>query len=232
MIFSKLKSLVSIISQFNALPRETTVVKAFVRELSDLMTERHSLREELEPVITRLIKAMIRSLQPDNLRGEDAIMKWLYYCADTDNIDACSEVISQVTQDASSANGTRLSSEFLPLLPTLMSWLSRRGKPYTDQPYPLLFRTVILRWLQTVLGTTKLADVAEKLAIIRKGRCACGSCAQVMRWLAEPSKEAAMSLDYIGIPKVNHLQMNLREYASKLADWTVVRTSPQGIEVY
>ncbi|KAG8921720.1 hypothetical protein FRC00_008319, partial [Tulasnella sp. 408] len=221
----------SIISQFNALPRDIPTVKAFVRELRDLMVEHPSLREELEPVITALIKAMIKSLQPDTLRGRGAIMAWLEYCADTDNIDACSEVISKVTQDASSANGTLLTSEFLPLLPTLMSWLSRRGKPYTDQLYPLLFQTVICRWLKTVLGTTKLADVAQHLAIIGNCRCTCRSCAQVMRWLRERSNQAAMSLFGIGASNVNHLEKNLRDYASKVASWTVSRTPPHGIEV-
>ncbi|KAG8949005.1 hypothetical protein FRC00_008348, partial [Tulasnella sp. 408] len=221
----------SIISQFNALPRDIPTVKAFVRELRDLMVEHPSLREELGPFITALIKAMIKSLQPDTLRGRGAIMGWLEYCADTDNIDACSEVISQVTQDASSANGTLLTSEFLPLLPTLMSWLSRRGKPYTDQPYPLLFQTVICQWLKTVLGNTKLADVAQNLAIIGNCRCACRSCAQVMRWLRERSNQAAMSLVGIGASNVNHLEKNLRDYASKVASWTVSRTPRHGIEV-
>ncbi|KAG9036121.1 hypothetical protein FS837_001740 [Tulasnella sp. UAMH 9824] len=222
----------SIISQFNALSRKTPAVKAFVRELRDLMTEHPSLIEELEAVITASIKAMIKSLQPDALRGQGAIVEWLEYCAATGNIDACSEVINQVTQDASSANGTRLTSEFLPLLPTLMSWLSRRGKPYRDQPYPLLFQTVIFGWLKTALGTTKLADVAQQLAIVGNCRCTCRPCAQVMRWSVEPSKQAAMSLSCIGASNVNHLEKNLRQYASKVADWIVSRTSPHGIEVF
>ncbi|KIO28615.1 hypothetical protein M407DRAFT_22201 [Tulasnella calospora MUT 4182] len=214
---------------FNALSREPPTVKAFIRELRVLTTEHPYLREELEPVITELITARIKSLQPRALQGQAVIMEWLEYCADNDNIDACSEVINQVIQDASSANGNRLTSEFLPLLPIILSWHSRRGKRHMDQPSPFLFRTVILRWLQTILGTTKLDDVAQSWPVSETA--AVLACGPFMRWLADPSKEAMMSQGYIGAPNVYHIEKNLWEYVSKLVDWTGQRTSPHGIEI-
>ncbi|KAG8921757.1 hypothetical protein FRC01_014909 [Tulasnella sp. 417] len=221
----------STVSQFKALPREPPTVKTLVREFRGLMTEHPAVRGELEPVIGEMIMTMIKALQPRALQGQAAIVDWLDYCAENDSIDSCAEIISRVTHDASSANGNRLTLEFLPLLPTLMSWLSRRGKPHTDQPFPLLVRTVVLRWLQTVLGTTKLADVVQMLASIRNCRCICRYCAPVMRWLAEPSQGEEISLECIGAPNVNHLEKNLRNYVRKLVDWTILRTSPHGIRV-
>ncbi|KAG8916702.1 hypothetical protein FRC01_002911 [Tulasnella sp. 417] len=221
----------SIVSQFKALSREPSTVKTLVRELRGLMTEHPALRGELEPAVREMIMTMTKALQPLALQGKAAIVDWLDYCADNDSIDSCSEIISQVTHYASSVSSNRLTSEFLPLIPTLMSWLSRRGKPHTDQPFPLLVRTVVVRWLQTVLGSTKVADVAPMLASIKNCRCPCRYCAPVMRWLAEPSQGAEISLESIGAPNVYHLEKNLRTYVSKLVSWTTLRASPHGIKV-
>ncbi|KAG8899783.1 hypothetical protein FRC01_010367 [Tulasnella sp. 417] len=88
----------------------------------------------------------------------------------------------------------------------------------------------MLTWISQVLGAMKPADAAQQLAAVRSFRCPCNNCTAVIRWLTT-SNERSATLNRIGAPNVRHLEANLRQYARNVATSTVIRTSPQGIQI-
>ncbi|KAG8940300.1 hypothetical protein FRC04_005433 [Tulasnella sp. 424] len=216
--------------EFSGVARTLPTTKAFICQLGALGREVPSAEAPLRPVITQMIRQMIRSLPSTAYQGQSQIIELLDFCADNNNIDCCGELIGRVVQDASTSTAQRLSSEFIPLLNQLTSWLSRRRKQHTWDTFPLLFKTTILAWINRVLGTTKPADVAQQLAATRNCRCPCSYCTTAIRWLTT-SNQPRTRIERIGAVNVKHLEAKLWQYASNVVTSSVIRTSPQGIEI-
>ncbi|KAG9028082.1 hypothetical protein FS837_003996 [Tulasnella sp. UAMH 9824] len=219
-----------IIPKFSGIARTVATLQAFIRQLDVLGKDVPSAEPSLRPVITQLIREMIATLPPTAFQNQLHIIELLNFCADNNNIDCCGELISKITQAASTSTAQHILSELIPLLTQLSDWLSRRGKQHTWHPFPLLFKTIILTWIQKVLGTIKPADVSQQLASVRSFRCPCNYCARAINWLTT-SNQRSTSIDRIGAPNVRHLEGNLRLYAGNIVMSRVVRTSPQGIEI-
>ncbi|KAG9036120.1 hypothetical protein FS837_001739 [Tulasnella sp. UAMH 9824] len=219
-----------IIPKFSGIARTVATLQAFIRQLDVLEKDVPSAEPSLRPVITHMIRGMITSLPLTAFQTRSQIVQLLDFCADNKNIDCCGELISKVTQAASTSTAQHISSELIPLLTELTGWLSRRGKPHTWHTFPLLFKTIIVTWIRRVLGTNKPADAAQQLASLRSCRCPCNFCARAIGWL-KTSSQRSFRIDRIGAPNVRHLEGNLRLCAGNIVTSSVVRTTPQGIDI-
>lgn len=117
------------------------------------------------------------------------------------------------------------------LAPALRQWGVAHG--VLEQLGPA-FQALMKTWRKHVLGTGPAPHVDTKLMArvqgLAKWTCTCGYCKPAKTFLTS-NPQKVMELHRIGAPNRRHVEGYLSSYASDIASYVVVRTTPQGLRV-
>ncbi|GJE87332.1 hypothetical protein PsYK624_034150 [Phanerochaete sordida] len=138
--------------------------------------------------------------------------------------------VQRLTSNQCLGHNSIVTNVLLPVLPDLR----KRGVQHgiLDALAPVFARTLSV-WTDRVLGplpTTTSAALSAQLAGLARWTCSCYPCKRAREVLTQ-SPERVVRVESIGANNRKHLESKLAQYAGALATWTLLRTTPQGLEI-
>ena len=184
--------------------------------------------ETLEAVIQHFSKMCVEGLPLEHQWG---ITDAFYWCFAIDRPELCAILVQRLTKNAYLGHNHHVKDALLPALPDLRAWGARHNM--LDVIAPVFAKTMAV-WTDRVLGrlpqmsTTRAAQLQDLARWTRT--CSCDPCTRAREVLTQ-STERSVRIERIGAQAKKHLESKLRAHAGLLATWTMLRTTPQGLEV-
>ncbi|KAL7285084.1 hypothetical protein ACG7TL_000176 [Trametes sanguinea] len=117
-----------------------------------------------------------------------------------------------------------------PLIPELRALLAKHKTPISAEPFASTFRTILLYWVQHVMGPRPLDTSATYIGALKAWTCNCHICPAVRTFLTSKLEESC-SWQRIGAPTRRHVEIFLTRHAQAIATFDTIRTTPQGLQV-
>ncbi|KAJ7623336.1 hypothetical protein FB45DRAFT_925321 [Roridomyces roridus] len=120
------------------------------------------------------------------------------------------------------------------LVPLILILKEMAGKYRVDlavAPFASPIRDIVSKWMAVVLGKKpKLEQVKQYAEEVKKIRCSCAHCLQVVRFLQSPDQESS-TLSRIGANAVKHVIGLQVGRMGRFVQYETVRTTPQSLKV-
>lgn len=161
--------------------------------------------------------------------GVGSIVDVLNCCLGVGVPQACPIVLERLLE--ASLEAGYFNRTLIPLLPELRKSLIRHGQSPASDPFGSVFRRIVLKWAEKVLGPQPADSSSKLMTIQQKWTCSCHLCSPVRQFLlAKPEKTA--TFHRIGAPARKHIEKYLESCAgARAAKWDTIRTTPQGLTV-
>lgn len=237
-----LTSLCRIIPKLEALDLKNTQLREIVEELHAQRGIVDPSGTNLNPVLLRLLKNWMSTtsltipVHPTQYaygtssadRVKPAVDA-LDFCLKVSLPEACVGILDRLLNPPA-LDIEYIKTQLAPLLPDLRGLLVKHKHPLTSPLFTSTFRTIMLYWVERVLGPRPLNTVSKHLEAIRNWQCSCNICPAVRDFL---TSDAAESKEWqrIGAPKRGHVEKLLQSYAREVATYSTIRTTPQGLKV-
>lgn len=228
------------IPQLGTLQLNVDVLRAFIQELRSHRATIDPERKTLSPLLLRLLKKYINaiSLTTHAARGYNWYQASVYtkpainalgFCLQLNYPQACKYVFDRLL-NPSQLDVTYIKEQLAPLVPDLRGLLVKHKIPLTLEPFATTFRRIMLCWVETVMGPRPHNSAASLMQYLAAWSCSCHGCAPVRTFLVARPAET-LNLDRIGAPLRKHIERYLTQFASRIATFQMIRTTPQGLTV-
>ncbi|TCD68476.1 hypothetical protein EIP91_010651 [Steccherinum ochraceum] len=161
------------------------------------------------------------------LPNVQAISAVLQYCLETGALEACTIVIRRIVA-ATLLTSTYVSTVLVPFIPELRRLALQHNKLDGFAP---AFQTIVLAWIEKVLGRKPDSDGSAQLASIPAWTCPCPDCTSARNFLKKASVDRNLYLYSIGAVKRRHVEDFLNRYARSACTWRTIGRSPQGLQI-
>ncbi|TCD68473.1 hypothetical protein EIP91_010648 [Steccherinum ochraceum] len=203
------------------------IVRSFIDELRShrdkIVFPADHTGPTLESSITVLSKMYANSAP---LTDHQVIGDALQYCLRINAMEACTLIIKRIVE-AKSLSPTYVSKVLVPFIPELR----RIAVQYNMlDGFAPAFQTIMLAWIEKVLGQKPKNDGRAELASLASWTCTCAECNPIRKFLQSGAQQST-SLSSIGAPRRKHLEGYLARYARLACSWQTISTVPQGIQV-
>ena len=180
-------------------------------------------------LLSAIIQKMIQDINSTDLELRITVVTVFEICYRTSNEALCADVLQKITEPNLLQDKNYLEEKLRPLLEYIKHFLDKRRIPVTTEPYASAFKMVLCRWITDVLGAKPRGNYMTVTSITPENFCRCDTCRQVINFFH--STEGRIPLFRIGAPTRKHVEGKLAMHASKYASWTMIQSTPQGLEV-
>ncbi|KAG9011065.1 hypothetical protein FRB90_007520 [Tulasnella sp. 427] len=185
-------------------------IRTVVCQLTVLGKEVPSAASALHDVSIQMTRHIVASVPSSMLQSRSNVLELLDFCANNNAMECSKDLIDKVGVEVAASTPERLAEEYFPLIKHLNTWLSRRGRVSTSQPFAKLSKSIIMYWTRRVLGVPKDPKTGSA---IEKWLCRCATCTTFIRWLEGPSQERLV-INNLGSKTAQHFDAHLQAYAA------------------
>ncbi|OSD00799.1 hypothetical protein PYCCODRAFT_1469016 [Trametes coccinea BRFM310] len=194
--------------------------------------------------VSSLIKVMISGGQPEDVIKIVALTNAGYFATPTARVkpaiealnlcfnielpEACRLVLHRFIHPPK-LDVAYISTYLGPLIPELHALLAKHKTPISAEPFASTFCTILLYWVQHVMGPRPLDTSATYIGALKAWTCNCHICPAVQTFLTSKPEESC-SWQRIGAPTWRHVETFLTRHARAIATFDTFRTTPQGLQ--
>ncbi len=233
-----------VIPQLGTLQLNVNVLRAFIQELRSQRAVIDPERKKLSPLLLQLLKRYINaiSLTIYVARAQGVRYNWngapvytkpaidaLGFCLQLKLPQACKYVFDQLL-NPSQLDEKYIKEQLAPLVPDLRALLLKHNQALTLEPFATAFRRIMLYWVQIVMGPRPHNTAAPFMRDLTAWFCGCHGCSRVRTLLVARPAES-LHMDRIGAQLRKHLEGYLAQFASRVATFQMIKTTPQGLTV-
>lgn len=234
-IFMKLISCFRILPAMEQLNLDAPTIQKVVKDLhaNTKSTAKHSLKVAIQRLLKQYAnKAPLPIAEfkyNESLHHVKVMLDALEYCLKMKAPEAGAILLRRFL------NARRMESGYVkfysgPLLCELQKLLQKHKLRASSPEFVPLLRSLLLEWVDKVLGPKPTDTVPNQLQTLGTWRCDCIDCPQVRQFLSSDPEQTKL-FPVLGAVRRTHLEKFLRNHAMSIATWWTVQSRPQGLTV-
>ncbi|KAI9060522.1 hypothetical protein FKP32DRAFT_1595275 [Trametes sanguinea] len=225
------------VPKLEQLKPDATIIRSLIEVLHSKTAQIDTSGATVREVNLRLLKKYADSIVLTNAgyyartpaAGVKPAIDALDLCFSVELPEACGFVFERLLRPPN-LNVAYISTYLGSLVPELRALLAKHKTSISVEPFASTFRTIMLYWVQHVMGPRPADTSATYLNALKSWTCNCNICPAVRTFLTS-KPEDSFSWQRIGAPTRRHVESFLTSHARAIATFDTIRTTPQGLQV-